>query len=45
MNPARSLVPALFQGRLDVLWIYMLGPAAGAIGAALVYEWIRGESK
>jgi len=41
MNPARSLAPALFQGRLDVLWIYFLGPAAGAVLAALLYESIR----
>jgi MIP family channel proteins len=41
MNPARSLAPALFQGELSVLWIYFVGPAAGAVAAALTYEWIR----
>lgn len=41
MNPARSLAPALFQGRLDVLWIYFAGPAMGAVLAAMLYEWIR----
>jgi MIP family channel proteins len=41
MNPARSLAPALFEGGLPHLWIYAAGPAAGAIAAALLYEWIR----
>ncbi len=41
MNPARSLAPALFAGRLDSIWIYILGPCAGAVLAALLYEAIR----
>ncbi len=41
MNPARSLAPAVFQGRLDVIWIYFAGPFAGAILAAFLYQWIR----
>lgn len=41
MNPARSLAPAIFQGRLDVIWIYLAGPFSGAVLAALAYEWIR----
>ncbi len=41
MNPARSFAPALFEGRLDVMWIYVLGPCLGAVGAALLYEAIR----
>jgi len=43
MNPARSLAPVLLQGRLDVLWIYFIGPSVGTILAALLYEWIRCE--
>lgn len=43
MNPARSLAPAVFQGRLDVMWIYIVGPLMGAVLAALFYEWIRCE--
>jgi len=43
MNPARSLAPALFAGSLADLWIYFVGPGIGAIGAALVYTWIRCE--
>ncbi len=41
MNPARSLAPALFEGRLDVMWIYIVGPCIGAVLAALFYEAIR----
>lgn len=41
MNPARSLAPALFEQRGSHLWIYFVGPAAGAVLAALVYEGIR----
>jgi aquaporin NIP len=41
MNPARSLAPALFEGRLDNLWIYILGPCIGAVLAAMLYEAIR----
>lgn len=41
MNPARSLAPALFEHRLDVLWIYIVGPAVGTTAAALTYEWVR----
>ncbi len=41
MNPARSFAPALFEGRLDVMWIYIVGPCVGAVAAALLYEAIR----
>ncbi|HET9870392.1 MAG TPA: aquaporin, partial [bacterium] len=41
MNPARSLAPALFEGRLGSLWIYLAGPCLGAVAAALLYEAIR----
>ncbi len=41
MNPARSLAPAVFEGRLDVMWIYVVGPCIGAVLAALFYETIR----
>ncbi len=44
MNPARSLGPALFGGAtpLAVYWVYVVGPAIGAIAASLCYESIRG---
>jgi aquaporin Z len=41
MNPARSIAPAVFQGELSTLWIYLVGPAAGAVAAAFAYESIR----
>jgi aquaporin Z len=42
MNPARSLGPALFEGRIDVLWLYIVGPIImGAQLAALAYNAIR----
>ncbi|MBI3557932.1 MAG: aquaporin [Deltaproteobacteria bacterium] len=41
MNPARSLAPNLFQGECNTLWIYLVGPFAGTITAALLYEAIR----
>lgn len=43
MNPARSLGPALFAGgeALSALWLYLLAPPVGAVGAALGYELLR----
>ncbi len=41
LNPARSLAPAIAQGKLDVLWLYLIGPMVGAVLAAFTYEWIR----
>jgi MIP family channel proteins len=41
MNPARSFGPALAMMDFDSFWIYIVGPIAGAVPAALVYEtWI-----
>ncbi len=36
LNPARTLGPAIFTGNLGVVWIYLVGPAAGAGLAAFV---------
>ena len=41
MNPARSISPALFQGDLSQLAIYIFAPILGAMAGALVYEWIK----
>lgn len=44
MNPARTLGPGLFggAGALSTYWVYVVGPALGAVIAALLYEAIRG---
>jgi len=44
MNPARSLGPALYGGSasMSVYWVYVVGPAIGAVAAVLLYEGIRG---
>ena len=40
VNPARSLAPALFAGgaALSDVWVFIVGPFAGAILAAIVYR-------
>lgn len=45
MNPARSFAPAFAEGHLSSFWIYTIGPVAGAIFAAKLYEWIRCQSE
>ena len=43
MNPARSLGPALAAGEWGDLWIYFIGPLAGAALGAVAYQLVRGE--
>jgi len=44
VNPARSLGPALVGDQWNAFWIYVVGPAAGAIIAWLIYTIvIKGE--
>jgi aquaporin Z len=44
MNPARSLGPALITGRLDDLWVYLVGPAAGGLLAVGLTQLLRGRA-
>ncbi len=41
MNPIRSLAPALVAGPLEHLWIYLLAPTLGALGAVLACRCVR----
>ncbi len=41
MNPARSLAPAIASGTFTDLWIYIVGPLAGAALGALAYQAVR----
>ena len=40
MNPARAFGPELVQGEWSDAWIWYVGPAVGAVAAALAYEWL-----
>jgi MIP family channel proteins len=44
LNPVRSLGPAIFAGgvALNTVWVYWVGPLAGALVGAIVYEFMRG---
>jgi len=39
MNPARWFGPAVAGGGLGNFWIYLIGPAAGAVAAALLWRY------
>jgi MIP family channel proteins len=40
MNPARSFGPAFVFGHWEWHWLYWVAPIAGAVAAALVYEYV-----
>jgi aquaporin Z len=42
MNPARSLGPALVNGQVGDAWIYVVGPAIGALLAVAIAFVIHG---
>jgi MIP family channel proteins len=44
MNPARSIGPAIVEGKLELLWLYLIGPFTGATVGAFVYRFIGKES-
>jgi len=41
MNPARSLAPALWSGKLAALWIYLVAPVSGALLATFLCGCVR----
>ena len=41
MNPARSLAPAIVAWTWQDQWLYVAGPAIGAVAGVLLYNWIR----
>ena len=42
LNPARSLAPALLAPHTSGLWVYIIGPIAGAYLAVLLYTALSG---
>ncbi|KAM0944667.1 putative major intrinsic protein [Dioscorea sansibarensis] len=45
MNPARSMGPAIVSNRYEAIWVYIVGPIAGAIAGAWAYNLIRFTNK
>ncbi len=41
MNPARSLAPAIVSLTWQDQWLYVAGPAIGAVAGVLIYNWVR----
>jgi MIP family channel proteins len=37
-NPARALGPMLVAGKFTAAWVYLIGPVAGGVAAALLYD-------
>lgn len=45
MNPARSLGPAIVNGNLTVLWIYLIAPTLGAMSSIALWHLIKPTSE
>jgi aquaporin NIP len=39
-NPARSFGPAIVSGEFADFWVYVIGPAIGAVLAAFAYTFV-----
>jgi MIP family channel proteins len=44
LNPARSFGPALVASSWTDFWVYVVGPAAGALTGAVLYQLVRGDT-
>lgn len=44
MNPARSIAPALASGHLAHVWLYLIAPVVGAVGAVPVWKYLISKS-
>ena len=40
VNPARSLAPAIASGEFGDIWVFLVGPAIGAILGWVLYKFI-----
>lgn len=45
LNPARSFGPALITWLWTAQWLYFIAPPLGAIGAVLLYRWLKAEEQ
>ena len=45
MNPARSLAPAIVSWTWQDQWLYIAGPAFGAVAGVFIYNWVRGNEQ
>jgi MIP family channel proteins len=45
LNPARTIGPDLILGDFPDLWVYLLGPVAGGVGAGLLYRGLYEERR
>lgn len=41
LNPTRSLAPALVMQNFQAIWVYLIAPFAGALGAVLVHQLLH----
>ena len=41
MNPARSLGPALVSMHLESIWVYIIAPVLGAVGATFCWNYLK----
>lgn len=45
VNPARSLAPAIYNGEMESLWVFLIGPMIGAALAAVTSAWFHKEGQ